>query len=113
MSEIVSSLCVLIKGSQMYSSQECEENPELLEEEIINLKDVKKGILKTKIRKTKPCILKINLTDNMLPKVRDYKLFVEKCIEIAKANNGIAHTATFPWENNSKYKYGDIIVLDE
>lgn len=111
MSIIVSTLCIALKGREMYSAKECENNPALTSLEVIHLEEHKP--IRVRTRNTKPCILRINLSDDFLPKDKSYTSFRDKCITLAQQYNGTALNATFPWEGNSKYEYGELLVFSK
>lgn len=67
---------------------------------------------KSKLDTNKECaILRVRLDETFLPKEHSYTVLAEKCLALARDLNGIALTMTFPWEGNSKYKQGDLLVL--
>ena len=107
--EIACCLCIELSGSEMYSSQECEENPKKLESIKLELDNDEHTILRVKYRKTKPAILKVNLTKEALPQDRSYTALYKKCCLVAELNNGKPISVTFPWENSERYKYGQLI----
>lgn len=102
------SLTIEQRGSQLVSEEASSENADLRQVDFISTDD---GVLAVSSRKRKPAYLTVRLTEAFLPQDRSYTTLVKKCFELAQAYDGMAISMTFPWENNSKYHFGEVIKL--
>ena len=63
------------------------------------------------LKEANGCIRVINLPYSFFPKERDISSTNRAVIKYARENNCIALSYTFPYEGNSKYKFGELIKL--